>query len=253
MRIQRKRGIYERYVKRLFDIICALLAIICFSWLYLILAVLVRIKLGSPVLFKQPRPGMVGEKTGEERIFDMYKFRTMSDKRDADGELLPDEERLGKFGRMLRRSSLDELPEAFNILIGDMSIIGPRPQLVKDMVFMSDEIRRRHTAKPGLSGLAQVMGRNAIGWEEKFKWDLKYIENISFWNDLKILGLTVTKVFGVKTAETTGETDVTWDYGDALLHEKKVTREKYDALQDHARNLIEVHKQGRNRWKNIVF
>lgn len=245
MRLQRKQGFYERYIKRLFDIICSLLAIICFSWLYFILAILVRIKLGSPVLFKQPRPGMADEKTGEERIFDMYKFRTMSDERSADGDLLPDEERLGKFGRVLRGSSLDELPEAFNILKGDMSIVGPRPQLVKDMVFMSDEIRRRHTAKPGLSGLAQVMGRNAIGWDEKFKWDLQYIEQINFWNDLKIIGLTVMKVFGAKTADSSEETDVTWDYGDSLLYEKKITQEKYDALQVHARNLIEAHERGK--------
>lgn len=253
MKLQRKRGFYEQYIKRLCDIICSLLAIICFSWLYIILAIFVRMKLGSPVLFRQPRPGMIDKKTGKERIFDMYKFRTMSDERGADGELLSDEERLGKFGRMLRRSSLDELPEAFNILIGDMSIIGPRPQLVKDMVFMSDEIRKRHTAKPGLSGLAQVMGRNAIGWKKKFEWDLEYIEHISFWNDLKILGLTVMKVFGAKTVDTSEETNITWDYGDALLHEKKVTQEKYDALQAHARDLIDVHEKGRKRWKNIAF
>ena len=137
MKLQRKQGFYEKYIKRLLDIICSLLTIIVFSWLYIILAILVRIKLGSPVLFKQPRPGMIDSKTGQERIFDMYKFRTMSDAKDANGELLPDEERLGEFGKKLRATSLDELPEIFNILIGNMSVIGPRPQLVRDMVFMT--------------------------------------------------------------------------------------------------------------------
>ena len=163
---QRKRSFYEKYIKRLLDIICALLAIVVFCWLYAIIAILVRTKLGSPVLFKQPRPGLIDPKTGQERIFNMYKFRSMSDDRDANGNLLPDEVRLGKFGKALRATSLDELPEAFNILKGDMSVIGPRPQLVRDMVFMTSAQRMRHTAKPGLSGLAQVMGRNAITWEE---------------------------------------------------------------------------------------
>ena len=151
---QRKRGFYEKYIKRALDIVCALLALIVFSWLYLLIAIAVRIKLGKPVLFKQPRPGMIDPKTGQERIFDMYKFRTMSDARNERGELLPDEQRLDRFGRFLRITSLDELPEAINILKGEMSVIGPRPQLVKDMVFMTDKQRIRHTAKPGLSGLA---------------------------------------------------------------------------------------------------
>ena len=178
--IQRKRGFYEKYIKRLLDIVCSLLAIIGFSWIYIIVALLVRKKMGSPVVFKQPRPGLIDPKTGKEKIFDMYKFRTMSDERDENGKLLSDEVRLGKFGKALRATSMDELLEAFNILKGDMSIIGPRPQLVRDMVFMSDEQRMRHTAKPGLSGLAQVKGRNAITWEDKINWDLKYIENIRF-------------------------------------------------------------------------
>lgn len=244
MKLKRKKGFYEKYNKRLLDIICSLLTIIFFSWLYIILAALVRIKLGSPVLFKQPRPGMIDYKTGKERIFDMYKFRTMSDARDANGVLLPDEVRLGEFGKKLRATSLDELPEIFNILKGDMSIIGPRPQLVRDMVFMTDEQRMRHTAKPGLSGLAQVMGRNAISWEEKFKWDLKYIKEVSFLNDFRITCLTVKKVFfrGDFT-ESNVEIDVTLDYGDALLNAGKVSRPKYDALHEYARKLIKEHEK----------
>jgi len=237
--MHRKRGFYEKYVKRLLDIVCSLLTIIVFGWLYIIIAVLVRIKMGSPVVFKQPRPGIIDPKTGKERIFDMYKFRTMTDARDANGNLLPDEKRLGKFGKALRGSSMDELLEAFNILKGDMSIIGPRPQLVRDMVFMSDEQRMRHTAKPGLSGLAQVMGRNAITWEDKLNWDLKYIEKISFWNDLRILMLTVKKVIGHK--ESSEELDVTDDFGDALLKTGKISKEKYDFLQDEAKHILSIH------------
>ena len=242
MLLQRKQGFYEKYVKRLLDIICSLLTIIVFCWLYALIAILVRIKLGSPVLFKQPRPGMVDPKTGKETIFDMYKFRTMSDARDDTGELLPDEVRLGEFGKKLRATSLDELPEIFNILKGDMSVIGPRPQLVRDMVFMTDEQRMRHTAKPGLSGLAQIMGRNAITWEEKFKWDLKYIENISFFGDWSIIWITIKKVFfrGDMTASSE-EIDVTLDYGDVLLKDGKVTREQYDNLRAYAANLIKEH------------
>ena len=230
MLLQRRISIYEKYIKRLLDIICSLLAIIVFSWLYLIIAIIVRIKMGSPVLFKQPRPGII--KNGKETIFDMYKFRSMTDARDENGKLLPDDQRLPKFGLWLRRTSLDELPEAFNILKGDMSVIGPRPQLVRDMVFMSDEQRMRHTARPGLSGLAQVMGRNSISWEEKLNWDLKYIQNVSFLNDVKIILMTVKKVFGHN--ESTEELDVTIDYGDALLKEGKVSLEEYNSLQKKA-------------------
>lgn len=237
--IQRKRGVYEKYVKRLMDIVCSSLAIIFFGWLYIIIAVIVRKKMGRPVIFKQPRPGLIDPKTGKERIFDMYKFRTMTDERDENGNLLPDEMRLNKFGKALRRSSMDELLEAFNILKGDMSVIGPRPQLVRDMVFMTDEQRMRHTAKPGLSGLAQVMGRNAIAWEDKFNWDLKYIENISFWNDLKILVMTAKKVIG--RSESTDELDVTNDYGDWLLKTGKVSKAQYDALQAKAKEMIAQH------------
>ena len=236
MNLSRKRGFYEKYIKRLFDIICSLLAIICFSWLYIIVAVLVRIKLGSPIIFKQPRPGLIDSKTGKEKIFYMYKFRTMTNKKDENGNLLPDEVRLSSFGKKLRATSLDELPEAFNILKGDMSIIGPRPQLVRDMVFMTEEQRMRHTAKPGLSGLAQVMGRNAITWEEKIKWDLEYIKKISFINDIKIIILTVKKVFGHE--ESSEELDVTDDYGDALLKNNEITMEEYENLQKKANSIL---------------
>ena len=164
---ERKITFYEAHVKRTFDVICASMAILVFGWLYLLVALLVRIKLGSPVLFKQPRPGK------DEKVFNVYKFRTMTDERDENGNLLPDEVRLTKFGKALRATSLDELPEAFNILKGDMSIVGPRPQLVRDMVFMTSEQRKRHDVRPGLSGLAQVNGRNDIDWEDKLNWDLK--------------------------------------------------------------------------------
>ena len=243
MQMQRKRGFYEKYIKRLLDIICSLLAIIVFSWLYIIIAVIVRIKMGKPVLFKQPRPGMIDPKTGKEKIFDMYKFRTMSDARDENGNLLPDEIRLGRFGKALRATSLDELPEAFNILRGEMSVIGPRPQLVRDMTFMSDRQRMRHTAKPGLSGLAQIMGRNAITWEEKIDWDLKYIKNVSFLNDLKLVWLTFKKVFvRSNITESSEEIDVTLDYGDALLRAGKISKEEYDYNQETARRILEMRQ-----------
>ena len=236
MEFKRQKAFYEKYVKRFLDIVCSLLAMVTFCWLYAVIALVVRCKLGSPVIFRQPRPGGIDPETQKERIFYMYKFRTMTDEKDKNGKLLPDRERITSVGAWLRRSSLDELPEAFNILKGDMSIIGPRPQLVRDMVFMSDEHRMRHTARPGLSGLAQVMGRNAITWEDKMDWDLKYIEKVSFRGDLKIVWLTVKKVFG--KGESSEELDVMDDYGDALLKAGKVSREEYDALQTCARDLI---------------
>ena len=205
---KRKIGFYEKYIKRLFDIVCSLLAIIVFGWLYAIIAVLVKMKLGSPVLFTQPRPGK------DEKIFKMYKFRSMTDERDENGALLPDEARLTKYGKWLRSTSLDELPEAFNILNGTMSVIGPRPQLVKDLVFMTPEQRMRHTAKPGLSGLAQVNGRNDISWEDKLSWDLKYIENITFIGDIKIIFATVGKAFIKHEGITEGDMATAEDFGD---------------------------------------
>lgn len=190
-----KNGFYNRYVKRIIDIICALLAIMVFGWLYLIVAVLVRIKLGSPIIFKQERPGKIDKKTGKETIFNLYKFRTMTDKRDVEGNLLPDDVRLTKFGRILRSTSLDELPEAFNILKGDMSVIGPRPLLVEYLPYYTKEEHHRHDVRPGLSGWAQINGRNAIdSWEQRFQYDLEYVKNVSFAFDIKVVLKTIEKV-----------------------------------------------------------
>lgn len=190
-------GLYEKYFKRLLDLICAFLALLVFWWLYLIVAVLVRIKLGSPVLFAQERPGK------NEKIFKLYKFRTMTDGKDENGELLPDEVRLTKFGKMLRATSLDELPEVFNIIKGDMSIIGPRPLLVKYLPYYSEEQHRRHDVRPGLSGYAQAHGRNGVSWDEKFRMDVKYVEHITFTGDVKIIldtVLSVIKKEGISSA-----------------------------------------------------
>lgn len=184
-----KYGIYKKYIKRPMDFILSLFAIILLSPLMLIVAVLVRIKLGSPVIFKQKRPGL------NEKLFTMYKFRTMTDERDENGELLPDSVRLTKFGRFLRSTSLDELPELINILKGDMSIVGPRPLLVQYLPLYNEHQKRRHEVRPGLSGLAQVNGRNAISWEDKFDLDVEYVDNISFIGDLKIVLMTLKKVF----------------------------------------------------------
>lgn len=180
---------YKKYIKRIVDIICALAAIIVFSWLYIIVAVLVGVKLGSPILFKQERPGLHG------KIFTLYKFRTMTDKKDENGELLPDDVRLTSFGKLLRKTSLDELPEAFNILKGDMSVVGPRPLLVKYLSLYSERQMHRHDVRPGLSGLAQISGRNAITWEEKFELDLEYVHNVTFLMDVKIIFRTVISAF----------------------------------------------------------
>lgn len=240
MRLERKLGFYEKYIKRILDVVCSILAIIVFSWLYIIIAVIVRIKMGSPVLFKQPRPGIIIN--GNETIFDMYKFRSMTNERDENGDLLPDEKRLPKFGAFLRSSSLDELPEIFCILRGTMSFIGPRPQLVRDMVFMTDQQRMRHTARPGLTGLAQVMGRNAITWEEKLEWDLEYIEKVSFLRDIKILLQTVGAVFR-RSGITDGENATALDYGDVLLRDGKISQARYDELQAYAKDLILEHER----------
>ena len=233
----RKMGFYEKYIKRGMDVICATAAIVCFSPLYLGVAALVKLKLGSPVLFTQDRPGLIG-KDGEETIFKMYKFRTMTDERDEEGNLLPDEVRLTKFGKWLRSTSLDELPEAFNILNGTMSVIGPRPQLVRDMVFMTPEQRMRHTAKPGLSGLAQVNGRNAISWEDKIDWDLKYIENVSFFEDAKIIFETVKKAFIKQEGITQDDMATAEDLGDYLLRTEKVNKSEYEEKQHIAKKIL---------------
>lgn len=190
----RECGLYERYIKRLLDISCSLAALIVFGWLYIIVAILVRVKLGSPVLFKQLRPGKIDPKTGKEKIFTIYKFRSMTCEKDKKGNLLPDEERLTRFGRILRSTSLDEIPELFNILKGDMSIVGPRPLVVSYLPYYTEEERHRHDVRPGLTGLAQVNGRNNLGWNEKFAYDIKYVSNLSFGLDVLILFKTVGEV-----------------------------------------------------------
>lgn len=225
-----KVGIYGRFIKRPMDFTLSLIAIIILSPLLLIVALLVRKKLGSPVLFKQKRPGQ------DEKVFMMYKFRTMTDERDQNGELLPDDIRLTKFGKFLRSTSLDELPELFNILKGDMSIVGPRPQLVRDMVFMTETQRERHIVLPGLTGWAQVNGRNAVIWEKKLSLDLEYINNVTFLGDLKIILMTIAKVFkrdgisaeGMETAE---------DLGDYLLRKNKVTKNEYFRIMEKSKQI----------------
>lgn len=179
---------YRLFFKRLLDFILSLIAIIILSPVYIIVALLVKIKLGSPVLFTQDRPGL------NEKIFKMYKFRTMTSETDNEGHLLPDEVRLTSFGKLLRSTSLDELPELFNILKGDMSIVGPRPLLVKYLPRYNEEQKHRHDVRPGLTGLAQVNGRNTITWEDKFKYDVEYTKNVTFINDVKIILETVLKV-----------------------------------------------------------
>ena len=246
----RKMGFYEKYVKRGIDVVCATGAIVAFSPLYLGLSILVKTKLGSPVLFTQDRPGLIGP-DGKETVFKMYKFRSMTDERDENGNLLPDEVRLTKFGKWLRNTSLDELPEAFNILNGTMSVIGPRPQLVRDMTFMSKEQRRRHTAKPGLSGLAQVNGRNAISWEDKLNWDLRYINKVSLIEDVKIILSTVKKAFIKQEGITQDNMATAEDFGDYLLRTEKVNIEEYNDKQEEAKDIINKN-DGISRIEGLV-
>ncbi|MGG0280591.1 sugar transferase [Bacillus pacificus] len=226
-----KVGIYRQFIKRPMDFTLSLIAIIVLSPVFLIVSILVKTKLGSPILFKQKRPGL------GEKVFMMYKFRTMTDEKDENGNLLPDDIRLTKFGKFLRSTSLDELPELFNILKGDMSIVGPRPQLVRDMVFMTETQRERHTVLPGLTGWAQVNGRNAVVWERKLSLDLEYINEVTFLGDLKIILMTIAKVFkrdgisaeGMETAE---------DLGDYLLRKKKITENEYYIAINESEKLI---------------
>ena len=197
-------GLYNKYIKRILDILISLTFIVLFSWLYLILVILVRIKLGSPVLFCQERPGY------NEKIFTLYKFRTMTDKRDENGMLLPDGERLTRFGCMLRSTSLDELPEMFNILKGDMSLIGPRPLLVEYLPYYTEEERLRHSVRPGLTGLAQVSGRNYLAWDKRLAKDVEYVNYISFIMDVRIIIKTIMVVF--KKEDVSVDTNVVEGY-----------------------------------------
>ena len=197
-------GLYNKYIKRILDILISLTFIVLFSWLYLILVILVRIKLGSPVLFCQERPGY------NEKIFKLYKFRTMTDKRDEKGNLLPDSERLTKFGSVLRSTSLDELPEMFNILKGDMSLIGPRPLLVEYLPYYTEEERLRHSVRPGLTGLAQVSGRNYLAWDKRLARDVEYVNHISFIMDVRIIIKTIMVVF--KKEDVSVDTNVVEGY-----------------------------------------
>ncbi len=199
-----EKGTYQRFFKRPIDVILSLSAIIILSPVLIVVAILVRIKLGSPVLFKQKRPGL------NEKVFTLYKFRTMTNQRDENGELLSDSDRLTKFGKMLRATSLDELPELFNILKGEMSIVGPRPLLVQYLPLYNNHQRKRHLVSPGLTGLAQVNGRNAISWEEKFDLDVKYINSVSLIGDLKIILLTIRKI-AIKEG-ISSETSETMEY-----------------------------------------
>lgn len=206
---------YQRYGKRVIDLCLSLVLLILFWWVLAIVAILVRVKLGSPVLFRQPRPGR------NEKVFNLYKFRTMTDERDADGNLLPDEQRLTKFGSVLRSTSLDELPEVFNIVRGDMSIIGPRPLLVKHLPRYSAEQRRRHEARPGLTGLAQVNGRNSISWDEKFLYDVEYVDNVSLGLDASIFLRTILATLRRSGISAEGEATMPEFMGD----ESKETRD----------------------------
>lgn len=229
---------YQRYIKRALDFAVSLLALIILSPLLLLLVVMGAVILGGNPFFTQLRPGMIDPRTGQERIFKLIKLRTMTNEKDEHGDLLPDEVRLVPYGKWLRSTSLDELFELVNILKGDMAIIGPRPQLVRDMVFMTPEQRKRHTVRPGLSGLAQVRGRNAISWDGKLATDLEYIKKITFIGDLRIIADTVKQV--VKKSGITMEgMETAMDFGDVLLAEGRVSKEEYDRKQTEAKRLIE--------------
>ncbi len=225
---------YAKFFKRFFDFCLALGALIFLSWLLVILMIVGAIKMKGNPFFAQKRPGK------DEKIIKLYKFRTMTNDKDEDGNLLPDEDRLIPYGKFLRSTSLDELPSLLNILIGDLAIVGPRPQLVRDMVFMTDEQRRRHSVRPGLTGLAQVNGRNNIAWEEKFAYDLQYIDGgITMVNDIKIIFKTVGKV--LKREDTVREGTVSdLDLGDYLLQKGEMTQEEYDSKQLQAKEYLEA-------------
>lgn len=223
---------YYPFFKRVCDIVSGL-AVFVFLWpLYLVLAIMVRTKLGKPILFRQVRPGKDG------KLFTLYKFRSMTDERDENGNLLPDDVRLTKFGKWLRKTSLDEVPEAINILKGEMSVVGPRPFLVKDMVFFSEETMKRQKVRPGLTGLAQVNGRNAISWEDKFKFDLEYCKKISLWNDLSLVFKTIFKAFAKKENINREGFATDEDYGDYLLRVNQISDKIYQERVDKSKEMI---------------
>lgn len=231
-------GIYERFIKRPLDCFLSCGAAIVLSpvFLYLIIAGAVNMK-GNP-FFTQDRPGRIDPRTGKEKIFKLIKFRSMTNEKDEDGNLLPDEQRLHKYGKALRSSSLDELGELLNIIKGDMAVVGPRPQLVRDMVFMTDEQRKRHTVRQGLTGLAQCNGRNGLSWENKLQYDIDYIEDgITFMGDVKIVFKTVEKVFK-KDGITQDNMATAADYGDYLLSEGRVDQVEYDQKQREAKEYV---------------
>lgn len=228
--------LYKQFFKRFYDIVLSGVAIIVLSPILLILSVVGAIAMKGNPFFTQLRPGKK-DKNGKEKIFKLIKFRSMTNEKDKEGNLLPDDQRLNKYGKFLRSTSLDELPELLNIFIGDMSIIGPRPQLVRDMVFMSKDQRCRHNVRPGLSGLAQVNGRNNITWEQKFEYDLEYISKISLLGDIVLILKTVIKVF--KRADTIRDgTESDIDFGNWLLQEGKVSQDKYGRKQKEAKKLL---------------
>ncbi|MBO5277965.1 MAG: sugar transferase [Lachnospiraceae bacterium] len=227
---------YRKYIKRLLDIVLSLVMIVVLLPVYLILILVGSVKMKGNPFFIQPRPGMVDPKTGQERIYRMIKFRSMTCECDQDGKLLPDEQRLTKYGMFIRKTSLDELPEFFQVFTGKMSLVGPRPQLVRDMVFMTEEQRRRHLVRPGITGLAQINGRNCIKWEDKLAYDMEYVNHMSLLQDLKIMLITVVKIF--KTESISYEGMVAEDFGDYLLRCGQVTREEYDNRQKQAEELL---------------
>ena len=237
--------LYRQFFKRFYDFLFSALALLILSPVLLVLTAVGAIAMRGNPFFCQARPGRTG-KDGNERIFRIVKFRTMTNAKANDGSPLPDEDRLTAYGRFLRSTSLDELPELLNIFCGQMSFLGPRPQLVRDMTFMTSEQRRRHTVRPGLSGLAQINGRNAISWDDKLDWDLKYIARISLFGDLKLIFRTAAVALFRHEGVTDGESATAADYGDWLLMSGRITREEYDARMGEAQTLLnEFYKAGR--------